>query len=119
MKCQCFESIDEANDSKNSREDSQQTVHSVKEGTNPCEELQPQKEVSSPQSGDEENMEESRGAVKKEVSEHEAEETEGSVSKSVPNKDTIKKAIKKRASYFKANSAYVTSLYIVQCIYYL
>lgn len=69
--------------------------------------------------GDEENGEESRESVKKEISEHETEETQDSVSKSVPSKETITNAIKKRASYFRANSAYVTSLITVQYVYYL
>lgn len=115
FKQQCFESIDEANGSKNTSENSQQTVQSVKEDTNPCEEPQMQKEAP----GDEENGEESRDSVKKEISEHETEETQGSVSKSVPSKETIKNAIKKRASYFRANSAYVTSLITVLYVYYL
>ncbi|RWR90139.1 eukaryotic translation initiation factor 5B [Cinnamomum micranthum f. kanehirae] len=101
---ECFESIDEANGSKNTSENSQQTVQSVKEDTNPCEEPQMQKEAP----GDEENGEESRDSVKKEISEHETEETQGPVSKSVPSKETIKNAIKKRASYFRANSATIT-----------
>lgn len=105
---ECFESLDDENVAKNSSENSQQTIHLEKDDTNASEELKPQKEVNGPGSGDEEKIKGSPVSVEKAKTERGNEETQGSVTESAPNKETIKKAIRKRASYFRANSEKTT-----------
>lgn len=65
-----------------------------------------------PSSGDEEKIEGSPvlGLMTgQKTAKSETEETQGKENKEVPSESTIKKAIRKRASYFEAKSEYVTS----------
>lgn len=104
---------DGENDSKSSAETVEKHVDTGKgEMAESLEKEQLREDVKVPSSEDEEKMEDSpvmgllTGNKKTKV---QTKETQG-VGKKVPTESTIKEAIKKRASYLKANSQYVIIL---------
>lgn len=80
------------------------------EAAEPPETVKSKKEVKEPNSADEEKMEGSPvlGLMTgQKTAKSETEETLSKENKAVPSESTIRKAIRKRASYFKAKSEYV------------
>ncbi|KAF8377037.1 hypothetical protein HHK36_030409 [Tetracentron sinense] len=109
---ECFDAAADENVSKNSGEDGEKYDCSGREETEKLPEgLQPEKEVKEPISVDEEKMEGSPvlGLLAgHKMTQHDTEETQGIENQEVPSEDTLKKAIKKRSSYFRANSEKLT-----------
>ncbi|XP_058097192.1 uncharacterized protein LOC131242518 [Magnolia sinica] len=106
---ECFSELDDENVLKSMGKNSEQVIHSEKEETtNPDKELCPHSEATEPGSEDEEKKEGSPVPSGSEMTEHETEETEGDKSGKILSEDIIKKAINKRASYFRDNSETIT-----------
>lgn len=100
------------NVSKNSAESAEENVSSTKEEKKLPEECQSTKDVKEPCPENYEKMEDSpvlglmTGNKK---TKFETEEAQGDGNKEVPSESNIKKAIRKRSAYIKANIEYATS----------
>ncbi|XP_034675767.1 glutamic acid-rich protein-like [Vitis riparia] len=109
---ECINAAADDNPSKKSGETRGKNVCSTKgEAAEPPETVKSKKEVKEPSSGDEEKIEGSPvlGLMTgQKIAKSETEETQGKENKEVPSESTIKKAIRKRASYFKAKSENIT-----------
>lgn len=107
-----MDSTGDVNSSIKSEETAKDNVSSTKEEEKSPEGHQSIKDVKEPCLEDEEKMEDSpvlglMTGNKKTKSE--TEETQGDGNKEVPSESTIKKAIRKRAAYIKANIEYASS----------
>lgn len=100
------------NASKNCEETSKESVSSTKKEEKSPEVCQSEKEVKESCPEGAEKMEDSPvlGLMTgQKTTKSKAEETQSDGNKEVPSESTIKKAIRKRATYVKANSEYATS----------
>ncbi|KAK6939865.1 Histone chaperone domain CHZ [Dillenia turbinata] len=108
---ECLESSDDDNVSKNSCETEERTVRSAKgEAAESSDRLQPEKDVKEPRSEDE-KMEDSPvfGLLTgNKTTKPKVEACQGIEDKGVPDENTIRKALMKRVSYFRANSQKIT-----------
>ncbi|KAK3230667.1 hypothetical protein Dsin_002548 [Dipteronia sinensis] len=110
LECLALDGADDDNASKNTEETSEQNV-STTEGAKTPEGHQSTKDVKEPCSEDAEKPDDSPvlGLLTgHEMTKSENEESEGDLSKELPSESIIKKAIRKRAAYVKANSEEVT-----------
>ncbi|KAL5776965.1 hypothetical protein ACOSP7_009891 [Xanthoceras sorbifolium] len=107
---ECLDGADDDNASKNPRETAEQNVSSTK-GVKTPEGHQSTKDVKEPCSEDAEKTEDSPvlGLLTgHKTTKSENEESGGDLSKKLPSESIIKKAIRKRAAYVKANSEEVS-----------
>ncbi|KAI9201379.1 hypothetical protein LWI28_022499 [Acer negundo] len=110
LECLALDGADDDNASKSTGETAEQNV-STTEGAKTPEGHQSTKDVKEPCSEDAEKPEDSPvlGLLTgHETTKSENEESEGDLSKELPSESIIKKAIRKRAAYVKANSEEVT-----------
>ncbi|KAL5982496.1 hypothetical protein ACLOJK_016569 [Asimina triloba] len=109
---ECFSELDDENASKNGGKNSEEVVTPKKEETRTTGEEEPEPHVEGvkPCAEDEVKKEDSPIPMDSQMAEREREEEEnkGAESEKVLSEETIKKAIKKRASYLRANSETIT-----------
>ena len=117
MPCQCLDGSDNDNGSKNSGEITQNSApYMAGETLELSEDPESKIEVKKPASDNEDKMEDSpvMGLLTSHKSlQPEAKGAQGNGNKGDITEGVIKKAIKKRASYFRANSEYTTLFLVV------